>query len=133
MPDPASLPVPPLPRGRAGEAIAALFLESRGWTVLARNFRAGRHELDLVVARGATLACVEVKWRRADTPFAAATASWSPGQRRRAATAAWAAVAAFDPGHERQARFDLVTIDETPRGLVLVHHPATWSPATAWW
>lgn len=50
--------------GREGEAIAAAHLEDAGWTVLERNYRAGRNEVDLIVGRGRTVAFVEVKSRR---------------------------------------------------------------------
>ena len=50
--------------GREGEAIAARHLEAAGWTVLERNYRAGRNEVDLIVRRGRTVAFVEVKSRR---------------------------------------------------------------------
>lgn len=52
--------------GREGEAIAARYLEDAGWTVLERNYRAGRNEVDLIVGRGRTVAFVEVKSRRGD-------------------------------------------------------------------
>jgi putative endonuclease len=127
-------------RGRLGEAMAALFLEARGWTIEARNFRAGRHEIDLVARRGRTLALVEVKWRAAHAPAEAAPgagagagAGWSPAQRGRAAAAAWDVVRAFDPGRACAVRFDLVAIDEHPRGLVLEHRPGVWTPGHAWW
>jgi len=49
--------------GRWGEDRAARFLERRGWAILARNYRFGRREVDLIARRGALLAFVEVKTR----------------------------------------------------------------------
>ena len=50
--------------GRRFEGLAAEHLLSHGWTILARNYRFGRKEIDLIAARGGTLAFVEVKGRR---------------------------------------------------------------------
>lgn len=50
--------------GRAAEDAAALHLERNGWTILARNWRAGRHEVDIIAVRSAIVAFVEVKARR---------------------------------------------------------------------
>jgi putative endonuclease len=49
--------------GRWGEVRAARFLERRGWVILARNYRFGRREIDLVARQGDLLAFVEVKTR----------------------------------------------------------------------
>ena len=54
---------PPHALGRWGEECAARFLAGRGWVVLARNYRFGRREVDLVVRQGELLAFVEVKTR----------------------------------------------------------------------
>jgi putative endonuclease len=116
-------------RGRAGEAIAALFLESRGYSIRAVNFRSGRQEIDLVAERGVMLVLVEVKWRRLDPRFGGAVSAWRPAQRRRAARAGWAAATAFGGRSERPIRFDLITIEETANGLVLEHRRGAWSPA----
>lgn len=49
-----------------GEDVAAAHLERHGWTLLARNVREGRREVDLVAWRDGVLAFVEVKSRSGD-------------------------------------------------------------------
>lgn len=61
-------------RGRAGEALAAAFLEVQGCTIVARNTRLGGVEVDLVVEDGPARVLVEVRLRtRSDFGGAAAT------------------------------------------------------------
>ncbi len=50
--------------GRLGELAARRHLESVGCTILARNVRCGRHEIDIVADEGGTLVFVEVRARR---------------------------------------------------------------------
>lgn len=50
--------------GHAGEDIAAAMLEGRGMSVIARNYRAGRNEIDLICKDGGDLRFVEVKARK---------------------------------------------------------------------
>lgn len=61
----------PLPRrsgnksfGKAGEDMAAAFLEQKGYKVLARNFHCRRGEADIIAGSGETIVIVEVKSRR---------------------------------------------------------------------
>lgn len=49
--------------GDRGEELAARFLQRAGWTILERNFRMGRKEIDLIARRGEVVAFVEVKTR----------------------------------------------------------------------
>jgi putative endonuclease len=50
--------------GRQCEQLAAELLATNGWTILARNYRFGHKEIDIVAARDATVIFVEVKGRR---------------------------------------------------------------------
>jgi putative endonuclease len=52
--------------GDAAETLVAARLAEAGWTVLARNVRVGRHEIDLAAVDPgppAALVVVEVRWR----------------------------------------------------------------------
>jgi Holliday junction resolvase-like predicted endonuclease len=53
--------------GDSAEALVGARLTESGWTVLARNVHAGRHELDIVAVDPGPppmLVVVEVRWRR---------------------------------------------------------------------
>ena len=50
-------------RGRRGEDAAAAFLERTGAKILARNWRSGRLEVDIICIHEGTLVFVEVKTR----------------------------------------------------------------------
>ena len=63
--------------GQRGEQAAARFLYSRGFEILARNWRSGRYEIDIVARRGDVIHIIEVKCRKANgltTPYEALTA-----------------------------------------------------------
>ncbi len=94
-------------RGLVAEAIAAISLTCRGYRVLARRFRVGAGEIDLIATRGRLVAFIEVKRRR---DALAAEAAIAPRQRQRIMRAAdvWVARNPRFAGHDR--RFDVVFV-----------------------
>src|SRR5687767_5270967 len=49
--------------GKAGERLAEAYLAEKGYTILHRNWRFGREEVDLIATRDNMLHFVEVKYR----------------------------------------------------------------------
>jgi putative endonuclease len=112
--------VPPEPLGRWGERLAARHLERAGWAVLARNYRLGRKEIDLVARRGGVVAFVEVKTRRG-TAFGDPLESVTPRKRREIAEVAAGWIQRFgEPG--LAYRFDAVAIRHAGGGRAEVRH-----------
>ena len=114
--------------GARYEAAAARTLERRGFTVLARNVRFGRKEIDLVVRRGPVVAFVEVKGRRSGRyghPLDAIT----PRKRREVERVArWWMTREGRPG--TIYRFDAVAVFEEPGGRLVVEHVEdAWRPS----
>jgi len=94
--------------GRWGEARAASWLGRRGWRVLARNYRFGRREVDLVLTRGGLVVFVEVKTRSGDGFGGGAGAiTW---RKRREIEAVAAHFLATRGLSDRRVRFDAVVV-----------------------
>jgi putative endonuclease len=106
--------------GRDCEDLAARFLEEAGLRVLARNWRAGRNEVDLVALEGETLVFVEVKGRRGDSHGSPGDAV-HPRKQARILAAALAYLAAH-PGGRRAVRFDAVLVRRDGGGRWEVEH-----------
>lgn len=49
--------------GQEGEQIAAEYLRRKGYTILKRNYRFGRREIDIIASKRGFLVFVEVKMR----------------------------------------------------------------------
>ena len=52
--------------GKEGEDIAAAHLAKKGYKILARNYRSGRTEIDIIATKDDLLIVVEVKTRETD-------------------------------------------------------------------
>ncbi|MEZ3161278.1 YraN family protein [Microbacterium sp. BWT-B31] len=94
--------------GRAGEDRAARHLESRGYTVLERNWRTREGEIDLVALDDRALVVVEVKTRRSDG-FGDPLEAVDERKRRRLWRLAMAWIAAHpDLAQGRRLRLDAI-------------------------
>jgi putative endonuclease len=82
-------------------------LEGEGWTLVERNFRAGRGEIDIVALRGELLAFIEVKTWRFFGPGDLGDAV-GPGKRRRIVETAQIFLARHREYSNVRIRFDLV-------------------------
>ena len=119
---------PPHALGLRGERLAASYLCSAGWTVVARNYRFGRREIDLVVRKGALLAFVEVKTRAGGGcghPEEAVT--WKKRREIEAVAAEYLVRSAFV---DSPVRFDVIAIEVASDGRVtrLQHLEDAWRP-----
>ena len=97
--------------GAAGEAAAARWYETGGYTIVARNWRCRDGELDLVVAKGRLYVFCEVKTRTSDAfglPAEAVTRQKQARIRRLAAR--WLEEAA--PARPRSIRFDVASVQD---------------------
>jgi putative endonuclease len=108
--------------GRLAETYAALYLQLKGYVILARRARLPVGEVDLVARRGKVLAFVEVKMRRHTTDPALIL---TPSQMQRIVNAAtaWCSARPWSGGY--QWRYDLIVV--TPWHWPL-HCKDAWRP-----
>ena len=103
--------------GDSGERVAAMFLEQRGYRILARNFRTRVGEMDLIAEDADGLAFVEVRTRRGDA-LGSPEESLTPRKRARLLTVAQQFLQAHAGYAERAWRIDLVAIELDRAGRV---------------
>jgi putative endonuclease len=105
-------------RGRAGEALAAAYLELMGYAIEARNTRVAGVEVDLVASDDRTIALVEVKFRTR-TDYGGAALAVDRTKRERMVRAARAV-----GDHEgRAVRIDVIAIEPHEHGATIRHYP----------
>ena len=99
---------------RRGEEAAALTAERQGARVLARNWRGGGGELDLVLEWAGVLVFCEVKTRASDSMGSGFEAVTEKKQRR--ITRAALAFLAARGIESRPCRFDVACVEPAPSG-----------------
>lgn len=113
--------------GKRGEDLAAEYLAARGHTVLARNWRGGHLELDLVTEAADGVHFVEVKTRTA--PVAAAPEeNVGKLKQQRITSAALRFLHAMDAVGDREAFFDVVAVVFDGDKVEIHYFPQAWIP-----
>lgn len=107
--------------GQAGEEAAAMLLTRAGFTLLDRNWRQGRLELDMVCRDGRELVFVEVKTRRSGA-YGGPAAAVTPAKRRLLARAAQAWLTAHN-AWQNPCRFDVVCLLRHGDTFSAEHYP----------
>ncbi|MDR7300714.1 YraN family protein [Haloactinomyces albus] len=108
--------------GKAGERLAAEYLEQHGFVVLSRNWRCSQGELDIVATDAHKVVVCEVKTRSGvdyGSPLEAVTPE--KVKRLRALARAWLRAHAV---RSCQVRFDVISVLWPPSGSVHIEHRA---------
>ncbi|MGB0773573.1 MAG: YraN family protein [Flavobacteriaceae bacterium] len=102
--------------GRQGESLAAESYQKKGYTILKRNYRFGRSEVDIIARKGEILAIVEVK-SRTSTYFGDPQSFVSKKQQRSLIVAADHFVSTNNL--DVNVRFDIVSIVSQGKNIKL--------------
>ena len=110
--------------GTNGEILAYKFLESAGWNILKRNFKANGGEIDIVAddpsGSERYLVFVEVKTRKAGS-ISSPIEAVDIRKQQRIIGCAYAYLAKLG-GEEPACRFDVIEVIEHPDGLSTIRH-----------
>lgn len=98
--------------GVRGEDMAAAYLETAGYRIVARNWRFHRNEIDIIAMDGDTLVFVEVKKRQDSTHgYGCEAVDYAKQQRIRRVAEAYFACTKRSQA-DTKCRFDVVSIDD---------------------
>ena len=111
--------------GAAGEQLACQWLLDHGFTVLHRNWRHGRDEIDIVAREGRFLVVVEVK--------TLTSSRWGDpedavDQRKQMKLMRAADELIEQTEEDLELRFDVIAITHTPHGPDILHIPDAFYP-----
>ena len=111
--------------GKKGEDLAAEYLLARGVKILARNFRAGKAELDIVALDKGMLVIVEVKTR--NTKYFGEPEAWVTPSKQKLLVGAANAFVKYK-GFRGEVRFDIVSVTADKDGTEIRHIPDAFYP-----
>ena len=104
--------------GKEGELQAQRFLQSKGYQIVACNWRSGKNELDIVARLSNVLVIVEVKSRSTEY-FEHPKDAITNAKIRRTVEAAHEYV--LSHGLDIDVRFDVISVKPSPSGYKIEH------------
>ena len=97
-------------RGKDAEDRACIYLQARGMTLLHRNFRSKRGEIDLILQDSGSLVFVEVRYRQ-QAKFGSAAESVDRRKQAKLVACAQHFLQTHPHTNQLACRFDVVAID----------------------
>ena len=111
--------------GRLGEELACRYLEQHGHRVLARNWRSGHLEIDIISRAADGLHFAEVKSRTAPVS-ADPQDNVGPAKRKKITAAARRFLSGL--GEDLEVWFDIVSVVFDGASVEIEHYPGAWLP-----
>lgn len=111
--------------GQKGEELAADHLMQKGFRIAFRNFKWGRHEIDIVAEKGDVIVFAEVKTRSDDFQMHPAAAVTREKQRS-IINAADGYIRRFNVN--KNARFDVITVIKKEKDFEIDHIEGAFYP-----
>jgi putative endonuclease len=106
--------------GQWGEEIAGRYLESKGYSILARNFHTAHGEIDIIAGKEAALIFVEVKTRSSHA-FSFPEDSVTRRKQAHLLSAAQEYLQTH-PESPESWQFDVIAIERKPKGKPEIFH-----------
>ena len=107
--------------GAAGESQAALFLQQKGFNILAKNYKTKLGEIDVIAQRGDVIAFVEVKTRTSH--YFHASLLITPSKQRKIALTAKQFIQENNLDGNFVLRFDTVFVSHKENGVEFEYIP----------
>ena len=105
--------------GKIGEDKAIAYLKSKGYSILHRNWRSGKFEIDIIAENEEYLVVVEVKSRK-DGYLLHPVESVGKSKMRNVILAAEKYIFAYDV--QKETRFDVISVVVRPQGQFRIEH-----------
>lgn len=105
--------------GKIGEDKAIAYLKSKGYSILHRNWRSGKFEIDIIAENEEYLVVVEVKSRK-DGYLLHPVDSVGKSKMRNVILAAEKYIFANDV--QKETRFDIISVVVRPQGKFCIEH-----------